>query len=34
VRNHVSNVMAKLGVSERSEAVDPARLAGPRPLTG
>jgi DNA-binding NarL/FixJ family response regulator len=28
VRNHVSNVMAKLGVSERSEAVDPARLAG------
>ena len=28
VRNHVSNVMGKLGVDERSEAVDRARAAG------
>ena len=30
VRNHVSNIFAKLGVSDRAQAIVTARDAGPR----
>ena len=33
VRNHVSNVLAKLGVAHRSEAIARARAAGPGRLS-